>query len=91
MSDNEDMQHTSPPTGGLNVSKEHLETLKLGNPVRIPVPELGADVVMVLAMPSESVEKVLEETLQDLREKEAWMKAGMEAASKWAAENEYRL
>lgn len=86
--DNDNMQHTSPPTSGLHVSKEHLETLKLGSPVRIAVPELGADVVMVLAMPSETLEKVLEDTLEDLRVSKAWTEVVRQSLVKWVKEND---
>lgn len=80
---------TPPQANGLSVSKEQLETLRLGYPVRIAVPKIEADVVMVLAMPAESIETVLEETLEDLRLQKGWAKLGAEAAAKWAAENEY--
>jgi hypothetical protein len=47
----------------MTLNDERLEALRTGDVVRIPVPELGGDVLMVLAMPDESTEQVLEETL----------------------------
>ncbi len=46
---------------------ETLEALRTGDVIRVPVPELGGDVLLVLAMPGETTEQVLEETLEDLR------------------------
>ena len=50
---------------------DRLDALRQGNAIRVPVPELGGEVVMILATPEESTEQVLEETLQDLREQRA--------------------
>ncbi len=46
---------------------ERLEALRTGEVVRIPVPELGGEVLIVLALPDESIEQVLQETLEDVR------------------------
>ena len=52
----------------MTLTTEQIESLK-GTPlVRLSVPELGSDVVMIRAAENESLEKVLEETLEDVRE-----------------------
>lgn len=59
--------------------ENELAELKQGNPVRVHVPELGRDVVLLLADEGESIEHVLSDSLQDLREKQAFVKASEEA------------
>ena len=66
---------------------ERLEALRTGDPVRIPVPELGGDVVMILAMPGETTEQVLEETLEEVRLQRAWAAAGREAIARQIRED----
>lgn len=58
----------------VTLADERLDALRQGDAVRIPVPELGGEVVMILAAPQESTEQVLEEALQDIREKRAMVK-----------------
>jgi hypothetical protein len=53
------------------------------------VPELGGDVVVVLAAQGESTESVLQETLDEIREKAALSKLGRRAAVSWMKENPY--
>lgn len=50
---------------------DRLDALRQGEAVRVAIPELGGEVVMILAAPGETTEQVLEETLQDIREKKA--------------------
>lgn len=61
---------------------ERLEALRTGEVVRIPVPELGGDVLMVLALPDETTERVLEETLEDVRVKRGWAELGRQALAR---------
>lgn len=55
---------------------DRLDALRQGEAVRVAIPELGGEVVMILAAPGETTEQVLEETLQDIREKQAWADLG---------------
>ena len=63
--------------------------MKQGYPVRAFVPELGGDVVVVLAGPGESTESALQETLDEIRENAALLKLGRRAAASWMKENPY--
>ena len=63
--------------------------LKQGYPVRESVPELGGDVVIVLAAQRESTESVLQETLDEIRERAALSQLGRRAAVSWMQENPY--
>ena len=71
----------------IELTDEQASVLKQGYPVRVPVPELGADVVVVLAALSESTESVLQETLDEIREKAALSTLGRRAAVSWMKEN----
>ena len=66
---------------------ERIEALRTGDVIRIPVPELGGDVLMVLALPGETTKQVLEETLEDLRIKRGWVALGREALARQARED----
>jgi hypothetical protein len=59
---------------------EQASVLKQGYPIRVAVPELGGDVVIVLAAERESTESVLQETLDEIREKAALSTLGRRAA-----------
>lgn len=67
---------------------ERLEALRTGDVVRIPVPELGGEVLMILAMPDESTEQVLEETLQDLRDQRAVVEYASHVISRTVADDQ---
>jgi hypothetical protein len=71
----------------IDLSDEQASVLKQGYPVRMFVPELDGDVVVVLAASQESIESVLQETLDDIREKAALSKLGRRAAASRAEEN----
>ena len=73
----------------LELTDEQANVLKQGYPVRVFVPELGADVVVVLADQRESTESVLQETLDEIREKAALSQLGGRAAASWMKENPY--
>lgn len=62
----------------LCIEKE-LAELKQGNPVRVHVPELGKDVVLLLADERESIEHVLSECLDDVREQKGFEKAAFDS------------
>jgi hypothetical protein len=63
--------------------------LKQGYPVRVFVPGLGEDVVVVLAGQGESTESVLQETLDEIREQAALSQLGRRSAVSWMTENPY--
>jgi len=73
----------------IELSDEQASVLKQGYPVRVFVPELGGDIVIVLAAQRESTESVLQETLDEIREKAALSKLGRRAAVSWMKENPY--
>lgn len=52
----------------MTLTAEQIENLKGNVLVRLSVPELGSDVILIRAAEHESLEKVLEETLQEVRE-----------------------
>ena len=55
----------------IELTDEQASVLKQGYPVRMFVPELGGDVVVILAAQRESTESVLQETLDEIRENAA--------------------
>ncbi len=73
----------------IELTDEQASVLKQGYPVRLFVPELGEDVIVVLAAQRESTESVLQETLDEIREKAALAKLGGRAAASWMKENPY--
>ena len=60
----------------IELTDEQTSVLKQGYPVRVSVPELGGDVVVVLAAQRESTESVLQEALDEIREKAALSQLG---------------
>ena len=73
----------------IELSDEQLSILKQGRPVRMSVPALGGDLIVVLAAQRESMESVLQETLDEIREQAALSKLGRGAAVSWTKENPY--
>ncbi len=73
----------------IDLTDEQACVLKQGYPIRVFVPELDGDVVVVLAAQRESTESVLQETLDDIREQAARSELGRRAAVSWADENPY--
>jgi hypothetical protein len=71
------------------LTDEQAEVLRQGYPARVFVPELGGDVVVVLAAQGESTESVLQETLDGIREQAASSQLGRRAATSWAEGNPY--
>jgi hypothetical protein len=65
----------------IEMTDEQASVLKQGYPVRIFVPELGGDIVVVLAAQRESTESVLQETLDEIREQAALSQLGRRAAA----------
>jgi hypothetical protein len=73
----------------IELTDEHASVLKQGYPVHVFGPELGGDVVVVLAAQRESTESILQETLDEIREKAAFSQLGRHAAVSWMKENPY--
>jgi hypothetical protein len=73
----------------IELTEEQASVLKQGYPVRIAAPQLGGEIIVLLADDRESTEAVLQETLDDLREKAALSRAGQRAASSWMRENPF--
>jgi hypothetical protein len=71
----------------IELTDEQTSVLKQGYPVRVFVPALGGDVVIVLAVQRESTESVLQETLGEIREQAALSQLGRQAAASWTREN----
>jgi hypothetical protein len=73
----------------IELTAEQASVLKQGYPVRVFAPELGGDIVVVLAAQGESMETVLQETLDEIRERTALSKLGRQGAVSWMKENPY--
>ena len=73
----------------IELTDEQASVLKQGYPVRMFVPELGEDIVVVLAAQREGTEAVLQQTLDEIREKAALSQLGRRAAVSWMKENPY--
>jgi hypothetical protein len=73
----------------IEFTDEQASALKQGYPVRVSVPELGGDLIVVLADQRESTELVLQETLDEIRERGALSQLGRQAAVSWTEENPY--
>lgn len=73
----------------IELTDAQASVLKQGYPIRVPFPELGGDIIVVLAAPPESTEAVLQETLDDIRERAAASALGRSAAVSWVNENPY--
>ncbi len=73
----------------IELNDEQASVVKQGYPIRLFVPELGRDIVVVLAAQGESTESVLQETLDEIREQAALSQLGRQAAASWMKENPY--
>jgi hypothetical protein len=73
----------------IELTEEQAGLLKQGYPVRVAAPQLGGELVVILADNRESTEAVLQEALDDIREKAALSKRGRQAAASWMKENPY--
>ena len=64
----------------IELTDEQASVLKQGYPVRVFVPELDGDIVVVKAAQRESTESVLQETLDEIRERAAlgWLNVGLD-------------
>ena len=71
----------------IELTDEQASVLKQGYHVRVSVPQLEGDVVVVLATDRESTDSVLQETLDEIREKAALSQLGRRGAISWIKEN----
>ena len=69
----------------MNLTLEQIEAVKKGEAVKLPLPEVGGEVVLLRA---ETYEE-MRDMLQDDREKAAWAALGRKAADRWAHENPF--
>jgi hypothetical protein len=81
--------HFSKEVTMIEFTDEQVSVLKQGYPVRASVTGLGADVVVVLAARQESTEVVLQDALDEIREKPALSQLGGGAAVSWKKKNPY--
>jgi hypothetical protein len=73
----------------IGLTDERASVLKQGDCVRVVVFELGADDVVLLAAPRDSTQSVLQETLDEIRERAAASKLGRQVEGSWMKENTY--
>ncbi len=69
----------------IQLTQEQSQALRNGEPVRLPLPELGKEVVLLCGEDFARIQMLLE----DDREKAAWAALGRKAADRWAQENTY--
>jgi hypothetical protein len=67
----------------IGLTEEQGQAVKEGNPVRLTVPELGGNLVLLSAERYESIRDLLE----DEQEMAAWAALARKAANRWAQEN----
>ena len=70
----------------IELTDEQASVLKQGFAVRVFVPELDGDVVVVPAASQESTESALQETLDEIRDKAPLSRLGRREAASWARE-----
>ena len=73
----------------IELTDEQASNLKQGYAVRVFAPELGGDVILILAARHESTEAVLQETLDEFRDQAALSELGQRARASWAKENPF--
>ena len=69
----------------MNLTLEQIEAVKKGEAVKVPLPEVGGEVVLLRAETYEEMREMLE----DDREKAAWAALGRKAADRWAHEHPF--
>ena len=69
----------------IQLTEEQNQALRNGEPVRLPWPDLGKEVVLLRGEDFARIQMLLE----DDREKAAWAAVGRKAASRWAQENPF--
>ena len=69
----------------IQLTDEQSQALRNGKPVRLPLPDLGQEVVILRGEDFARIQMLLE----DDREKAAWAALGRKAADRWAQENPF--
>ena len=69
----------------IELTEEQRQALRNGKTVRLTIPELGGDLVLLPAERYESIRELLE----DEQEKAAWARLARKAADRWAEENPF--
>ncbi len=69
----------------IQLTQEQSQALRNGEAVRLPMPELGKEVVLLCGADFARIQMLLE----DDREKAAWASLGRKAAKRWAEENPF--
>ena len=69
----------------IELTEQQRQAVKNGEAIRLPVPEIGEDVVLMRATHYESMQELLE----DQREQRAVLRYSMKQAAKVARENPY--
>ena len=69
----------------IDLTKEQQLAVQNGETVRISVPEMGGDVVLLRADQYEAIREVLE----DNRQQKGFREAGLKSALPWLKENPY--
>ncbi len=67
------------------MTEQQSQALRNGEPVRLPVSELGKELVLLRGEDFARIQMLLE----DDREKSAWATLGRKAADRWAQENPF--
>jgi hypothetical protein len=69
----------------IDLSEEQRQAVMKGEPVRLTVPEVGGDVVLLRADHYESIRELVE----DQRQQKAFRQAGLRSALRWMKDNPY--
>jgi hypothetical protein len=69
----------------IELTEEQRQAMMKGEPVRLPVPEVGGDVVLVRAEEYDSIRELLE----DQALQRGFRQAGLRSALRWMKDNPY--
>ena len=69
----------------IELTEQQQQAIRQGEAVRVTVPEMDGDLVLLRADQYAD----LRESLEDEREKAAWAKLGRKAANRWAGANPF--
>jgi hypothetical protein len=69
----------------IELTEKHRQALRNGEAVRVPLPEMGEEVVLIRGADFARIQLLLE----DEREKAAWAEVARKAATRWAEENPF--
>ena len=69
----------------IDLTEEQKQALQKGEVVRVPVPGMGSDLVLMRADQYEDIREILD----DERQQKAFREAGLRSALRWMKENAY--